>query len=527
MILRKPYAFLIKHFQKINLALLLLASFVIYKHLTFLGMTREYIATKYYSPIASPMSSFASFSLYFAIAAIIIICGILIYLLYYKKKPVIVYGLIILEYLAVIFAFSFGASYFNEVGFNVINLQQALLVRDILFIVSLPQYIILIILAIRSLGLDLKKFGFREDEEYLDINEEDREEFEVEVGFDINNVKRTVRQKLRFLKYFILEYKVILLIIVGVLGLVGGYFGYKYGYVENRVYQMGEVFSANSYQLKINRMYFTDKDFAGNVINAEGRKYIVLDFNVTNMTNEVLTLDTGKFILTANRRYYVPIQTHNQYFTDLGKGYQNQSLKPKEEYNYLLIYEIKPEDFGSIYTLFYQEVLGANKLKLRQINTSLTDLSMYDEIVEKEIGQPLEIDFYDEATTKFTITSYQIANNINYLYTSCYVWDCRVYEGNIDSSLYSGNSSVLKISYSGDQIGLTLSNFFVKQAKIIYMVDGEEKKAPLRLPLSREWKGKYTYHLVPKEVETSSIVKLEFVVRDKAYHYILKGGEAN
>ena len=66
--------------------------------------------------------------------------------------------------------------------------------RDLLNIIYLPQYVIFIIFGIRFLGIDLKKFGFKEDEEYLDIKEEDREEFEVNIEFDKDKITRNFKK---------------------------------------------------------------------------------------------------------------------------------------------------------------------------------------------------------------------------------------------------------------------------------------------------------------------------------------------
>ncbi len=527
MIFRKPYAFLIKHFQKINFLLFLLSTYVLFRNLAFQDMVRNYLDTKYYNPIATPMSEYTSFLFFTCIVAIFAICLVLIFLLYYKKKPVVVYGLILLEYFLVMITFIYASSYFNHIGFDAINLQQTLLIRDFLFIVSIPQYAILVILLVRFLGLDLKKFGFREDEEYLDINEEDREEVEVSVGLDPYQVKRVVKNRFRRIKYVVLEHQGICLTIALVLFLGGSYFLYHQIFVENRTYKMGQTFRANSYELKINKMYFTDKDYAGNVINQEGRKYIILDLSIKNVTNQNLTLDTKKFIITANHNYYVPIQSHDQYFTDLGKGYQNQTLAPGVTNSMLLIYEIKPIDFGSKYTLYYQEIRGSNDLKLRLIHTNLTDLSSSTETSLAYLNTAMDLEFYD--TTKKTVSfyNYQVMDEASYLYTSCYVWDCKVYEGKIKASNYSGNKSILRLNFSEDTTGLSLSSFLAKQAKLVYTIDQVKKESTFSLPLSRDWKGKYVYLLVPKEVMNATDVAFKFVVRDKTYEYFLKGGNEN
>ena len=49
MVLRKPYAFLIKHFKLINLMLLLLVSFSLYRILNLYSFVRDYVQTGIYS----------------------------------------------------------------------------------------------------------------------------------------------------------------------------------------------------------------------------------------------------------------------------------------------------------------------------------------------------------------------------------------------------------------------------------------------------------------------------------------------
>ena len=295
--------------------------------------------------------------------------------------------------------------------------------------------------------------------------------------------------------------------------------------MENRTYWAGQSFRANSYEMTIKKMYFTGRDFAGNEVNSEGRKYIVLALDITNITNSSLTLDTKKFVITAAHNYYVPDSTHDYYFADLGSAYHNQELAPGVTNSILLIYEIRPEDFGSNYTLYYQEVRGGNNIKLRLIHTDLTDLSQYEEIETAYLNDTMEVSFLDNTKKSLSFFNYQLDQEVPYLYTSCYVWDCRVYEGKILSSNYTGNRTILRLNYRGDDSGLTMNNFLTKQAKLIYTINGEKKTVDLTSPLSRDWRGKYVYLLVPSEVKDASEVAFQFVVRDKAYQYFLKGGE--
>ena len=86
--------------------------------------------------------------------------------------------------------------------------------RDLLNIVYIFQYPIFIIFGIRFLGIDLKKFGFKEDEEYLDIKEEDREEFEVNIEFDKDKITRNLKKFFRNVKYVYFEHQLICNIII-------------------------------------------------------------------------------------------------------------------------------------------------------------------------------------------------------------------------------------------------------------------------------------------------------------------------
>ena len=48
MIIRKPYAFLIKHFKKIHIILLFLSAFIYYKHLQITSFVNEFMRLETY-----------------------------------------------------------------------------------------------------------------------------------------------------------------------------------------------------------------------------------------------------------------------------------------------------------------------------------------------------------------------------------------------------------------------------------------------------------------------------------------------
>ena len=61
MIIRKPYAFLIKNFKKIHIALLILGIYVGYKLLDVITFVNEFMKFGTYDLYANPVSNYISF----------------------------------------------------------------------------------------------------------------------------------------------------------------------------------------------------------------------------------------------------------------------------------------------------------------------------------------------------------------------------------------------------------------------------------------------------------------------------------
>ena len=87
MIIRKPYAFLIKYFQKINILLLLLVIFIYYKDFRLYQFAKEYLATASYNVSINPISNYVNIYTTLSFMLIIIITAVLSYLLKRKDKP--------------------------------------------------------------------------------------------------------------------------------------------------------------------------------------------------------------------------------------------------------------------------------------------------------------------------------------------------------------------------------------------------------------------------------------------------------
>ena len=77
----------------------------------------------------------------------------------------------------------------------------------------------------RLLGMDINKFHFTSDEEFLEMSEEDREQVEIRVKVDKNIFIRFYKRIARNLNYFYLEHKRICNTIFGIIiivSIIGG-----------------------------------------------------------------------------------------------------------------------------------------------------------------------------------------------------------------------------------------------------------------------------------------------------------------
>ena len=266
MIIRKPYAFLIKHFKKIHLILLVLSAFVYYKNLQLSSFVTEFMSLGTYDSYNEPITQFVTGFVIISMLLISVGSIMLILLLRHKKKPWKLYVLPALEYIFMMVVFFSAKNFFDSYN-GIIDQAGIRAVRDFLFISSVLQYPAMLIFLIRAVGMDLKKFNFKMDEEYLALNSEDREELEISIDFDKDSLKRTIKKFIRNASYVYTEHKLIVSTIIIVLSVAILYTGYKFVFVTNKSYRQGDSLTANSYTITIHDSYYSDKDYAGRVIS--------------------------------------------------------------------------------------------------------------------------------------------------------------------------------------------------------------------------------------------------------------------
>lgn len=518
MILRKPYAFLIKHFKIINLSLLLAVIFCLYQTLSLYSFVKDYLQLGIYNITLNPISNYINGYLYLSIIIILIISGILLFLLKRKDKPFLTYIYVLILIVVSAILLLYINNYFVYEANKEFNRQMVLLIKDLILIDSFFYYPLIFVLVIRSLGIDLKSFGFYEDEAFVNADEEDREEFEVDVAFDKERYMRIIKNKIRYAKYFFLEHKLVILIILMVIILMGGYNFYKYFYVENKIYNLNEAFTSNYYRIKINNSYLTDKDYTGNLISSNNRFFVVIDADITNLANS-RNFDATRLFLYVDEDYYIPTTRYNKSFSDMGTTYSNDiSIPSGKTQNFILVYEVdKPKDNAN-FLLKYQDLYSENN-KMIRVRIKILDISSFKEKGKGSLNNDLVIPVNLDTQYKLNISNYEVVKEKKYTVESCYLYDCPIYEKTLTAS---NGKMLLFLKGSIGTNSQEFLSFIKKYGKVRYKVDDKEYLENVSLKITN-FRGNYAYLEVSEQLSNASSIELVFTIRTYQYIYRLKG----
>lgn len=353
MVLRKPYGFLIKHFKLIHLIIAFILSYIVYKYRSiyiFLGNCINNSANRYDAFI------YIDYKILIYIFIVLILLFIVNLLLRYKDKPRNIYIMSLLGYIVLGVILVVVFNYLNGFNVNIIDQKDIRLYRDILFICDLFQYYIIIIMFIRGLGFDIKKFNFAKDAQELNLSQEDVEEIEVNIGLDTTNIVRGVRKQKREFGYFFKEYKIYIISIIIILLLFLGYKIYNYFDNKYKIYNENEYVGDNKY-INITNSYYDKID---------NNNYIIIKFKtVKNGIND--RLNTGNIVLSILDKRYVPDKNICYKYNDMGNCYKQQYITSVEE-EYILVYKIDELEIDKSYILYGESYENTYKVKLNLKN---------------------------------------------------------------------------------------------------------------------------------------------------------------
>ena len=530
MILKKPYAFLIKNFRIIHIILtaVIVGINIFYRNINsfFSGYIKGTIietiglAPKYIDPL-----------LYFLLIIVIAFALIMFLLMRKKQKPTLFYIMLFIYYLVLLIMIIVAASVMKSIETTSLTQQASRAYRDIYLIVSIPRYYFLVISIIRGIGFDVKKFNFNKDLEELEIKNEDNEEFEFVLGTDSYKYKRKIRRTLRELKYYILENKFIFSIIVGVVFTVTVGSIVVHNSILNKTYKVGNAGTIGTFTYNMVGAYETKYDYNGKLIDKD-KKYLILDMIITNRSNTPQALNNVSMFLKAGNDSIYNMPSLKNYFIDFGKAYLHNEISSNSTNNYILIFELNDK---TNYNNYYLNILknietkkGETFYNYTKFKVKPTILNNTPAVLEKKINEVMYFGANIFKETNLTFKSAEIKASYEYKYEICNNDDCTEYY-DIVAPDNSAENSLLILNYKldiKDNIGVKQTttsdkSFFDKFLKIEYNYYGKIVSKNINSKIVKKLDN-MVFIEIPKTALRSDIVNLLISGRNYKYYMNLK-----
>ena len=517
MIIRKPYAFLIKNFRKIHILLLILSLYLAYRIFDINRFVNEFMRLGTYDLYADPITNHITFIMNFVILIMIAGSAALLLLLRHKNKPWKIYLIPLINYIALFFILSVIKNFFKtyNVSVDVADLRFS---RDLLFVFVAIQFPVIGIFLMRTFGLDINKFNFNMDQEFLELSEEDREEIEISLDVDLNTFKRLYRKSLRNINYFYQEHKLISRVVIGIISIVFLFNIYTLIFVTNKSYKETDNYNYGGFTIKINSSYISDKDYKGEVISKKS-KFVVVNISLTNNSDYSKKFDTSRFHLKAgNLDFTTTESTFAKEFYDLGKTYSKVSeVNGRDTVNFIIVYKVDNYIKSDKYVLYFQEKNSDNIL--RKIKLKLKDISKIEESKEYKIGDMFDTNVLSNPDN-LSIDQIDIVDEFNYSFEKCTISNCI-----IDTKQYISSESekVIVLEFASEKWeSAQIVDYLSKSAKIEYINEDEILESKdISFALNNKYLGKVAYIKIPNEVEKYKNLRLHFISRNKEFYYSL------
>ena len=515
MIIKKPYIFLIKHFRKIHIFLLIMGIFIYFKHTSLVSFIKDFMEYSAYDVSTNPVSKYIPFWYIILILIMGLLSLALLVLLKEKRKPWKLYLIPTVTYLIMFLLDVLLRSYF--VGYNGgLDRASVALYRDLAYLTLVTQIPIFIVYLMRVLGLNLKKFDFKLDEEYLEIAEEDKEDLEININIDKEGIFRVLRRLWRNIGYVYQEHKLIFNSIFTIIGIIILYRTYVFIFITNKSYKQNDTYDINGYSIIVKDSYYTNKDGKGEVIEKD-KGFVIVNINVkNNAERRKFNYENFHIINGISKGEYT--KTYELSFDDLGKMDDNLEIKRDGSKNTMLVFKVDSKLNKNRFVLYYQEKGG--DYHLRKIKLKIKDLSKINIHDNMKIGDSFKSTIYKKEE-EMSVDSVDITNEINYDRLVCSSYnDCST-EGKIKQA--PKDKSFLVLEFGTEEIeGDDLINICTKYGEIEYAAGNKTKTIPVKNALSEKYLGKYAYIEIPDEVSDSKSIKFALTIRNNKYVYKIR-----
>lgn len=540
MIIKKPYAFIIKHFRLIHLLLLIPMIFLLTQTREIITFFSDYVANNYSlgnstDVLSSLASNYINIFMYLAVILILVVLIILSVVLQRKDKPTKFYNISIVYYIVMFVLITVSFAIFRSIENNTLDPVFARLIRDLSTIIHYSQYIFIIYTAIRGVGFNIKKFDFKSDLDELQISSEDSEEVEFLIGIDSYKAKRSIRRFFRELKYYYKENKFIFIIIFIILIGIAGTMLYMNEEVYQRVYHEKDSIASGYLNFTIKDSYISNLSQNGTILK-EDKYYVILQLEITNRYREDHEFNYVNLELTINNEYYTPSLSIANYFADYGNPYNGSPIKGNTSNDYILVYEIDQYLINQNFLLTVYSHYDGSVGGLGTVNNiiELDPTLISDTITSSNVTMGTHINFRDTnlGNSDFAIIDYEFTNRHVYTYEYCIQEsNCITSTGSINLN-YTTDGTRMRLMVLDYE--LTLDNeipymaisrsyrsFFQDFTRLEYQINGETYQYAVTIENPTSYSEKAVIK-VPREIENADRIELVVNIRNREYRIILK-----
>ena len=529
MVVKKPYAFLIRNFRLIHAVLFAMLLYLTMKTFGIYSFFSDYATNHYYINTSNLASDNVTFLMFLAAIVALVVSLVIYFILALKKKSTKIYLAISIYLVILIIFFAYMSSVFGGLETESLDVESDRALRDISVIVLLPQIVFLFIILGRTLGFNLKQFDFKRDLEELQIDQSDYEEVEVTLGTDTYKIARTLRKSLRYLKYIMIENKLFMICIISVFIFGVSVYAISKFDIPDVEYSNGEFLASSAFFNVKDNCYITNTDMNNNVIK-EGKYYLLINVKVSNKYANIVTLTRQTFRLDINGELLIPNFNVNDKFVDLGDMYNPGDIQSGEDKEFYVIFEIDEKDLSSEYILKINNTSSVDS-NYKDILVAPTDLTKIND--KGTLVLPNEISFDDLVLgkSKLSINSYEISDKFKEKYNYCVNDNCNVTTFSIiPESTNKGSLAVLKLKTTLEMDKSVYVNKIIKYPEdlfnyygfIRYRYMGKYKTVKLDKINTDIFKNEYSYFEIPQEVINSNKIELILLIRGIKYTFILK-----
>lgn len=512
MIIRKPYAFLIKNFRLINLLILVFSLLVVYRSSIALDFFNDYVDTRQFIENDNLINDTIPLFM-IIISGMLVFLSMAIAILFKKKdKPTLFYFSAVIYYIIFIIVCFVSRGIIKTIIYDGLDPRISRIVRDIWFIGTILQFAVVAFSLVRTLGFDVRKFNFGEDLHELEISDEDNEEIEVVTRFDSDKAKMRAAMQREELKAFFLENKVMIILILFILIVViPGAFIAK-NIVDNKRYQIGEVIDLNKFDLKITGAYLSKKDYTGKTLFKGNNSYLVVSFNIKNFTDKERGITLNNLRLEVNGKIYMPKTSYYEYFTDIGVGYDNNKIG-NESKNFIAVYVISDDDINHEMIIRYADKLTVKDSKVNAVyyRTIIKpeNIDRNINVVNYKLGNSLLFDYNKKDNINFSVSHYNLKDKFTY-------------DVNGKTKYIINNVGlVLSLNYSYAS-NVSFSDFINDFVSIKYRYNGNMFVQNIKNITPKGYKSNEVYFAVSEILKDATEIYLVVNTRNTEYMYKIK-----